>query len=208
MDDSPTGSPQPKRKAKKSTPTSSSQPAHSDSKTYVDEDMLGQFGEDLSGDPQDLGNVDGVNMWSTLIADSVSPRTEILLNIDPIWNVSAMRYQGYKLIQGSTHRGRYDGWYRAGEPGTAPANTNTLRSQFLNAPMSFNPKCAAARTIRAMARLMPTQQQEELYVTCGHNNGTSCQASWGYCLFNIDTDPCERDNIAREHPDVTLEPSS
>lgn len=48
MDDTPPGSPPTKRKAKESTPTSSSQPAHSGPKTYVDEDMLSQFGEDLS----------------------------------------------------------------------------------------------------------------------------------------------------------------
>lgn len=48
MDDSPPGSPPPQRKARESTPSISSQPAPSGPKTYVDEDMLGQFGDYLS----------------------------------------------------------------------------------------------------------------------------------------------------------------
>ncbi|KAL3240851.1 hypothetical protein MRX96_021651, partial [Rhipicephalus microplus] len=137
------------------------------------------------GKVDDLGEIDGHNMWDTLIADNVSPRSEILLNIDPVWNTSAFRYHGYKLVQGSLARGRYDGC-----------------SQFFHAATPFNAKCAAARTIRAMGRPMPTQRPDELFVVCGHNNGTSCYPMWQPCLFNIDSDPCERDNIAKEHPDI------
>nr|XP_037273281.1 arylsulfatase B-like [Rhipicephalus microplus] len=154
------------------------------------------------GKVDDLGEIDGHNMWDTLIADNVSPRSEILINIDPVWNTSAFRYHGYKLVQGSLARGRYDGWYRPTEPGGQPVNMNRIRSQFFHAATPFNAKCAAARTIRAMGRPMPTQRPDELFVVCGHNNGTSCYPMWQPCLFNIDSDPCERDNIAKEHPDI------
>ncbi|KAK8765896.1 hypothetical protein V5799_007325 [Amblyomma americanum] len=154
------------------------------------------------GKVDDLGDIDGINMWDTLIADNVSPRTEILLNIDPVWNMSALRYHGYKLVEGSLARGRYDGWYIASEPGMQPGNANRIRSQFFSNPGSFNTKCAAARTIRAMGRSMPTHRPDELFVLCGRNNGTSCHPMRRPCLFNIDSDPCELDNIAKEHPDI------
>ncbi|EEC08471.1 metalloprotease, putative [Ixodes scapularis] len=40
-------------------------------------------------------------MWASLVKDTVSPRSEVLPSIDPIWNMWALRYGDYKYVQGS-----------------------------------------------------------------------------------------------------------
>lgn len=50
---------------------------------------------------EDLGPIDGVNMWPVLTgerADGV--RKELLLDLDPVWNKSAIRVGDWKLVQG------------------------------------------------------------------------------------------------------------
>ncbi|GFS44384.1 arylsulfatase B [Trichonephila inaurata madagascariensis] len=43
------------------------------------------------GDPRNLGTIDGQSVWEALVTNSRSPRTLLLHNIDPIYNVSSLR---------------------------------------------------------------------------------------------------------------------
>lgn len=58
--------------------------------------------------------IDGVNQWPSISRDDqTSSRTELLINIDPIFNYSAMRRGDFKYVKGSVENG--DEWY--GETG-------------------------------------------------------------------------------------------
>lgn len=67
------------------------------------------------GNIEDLGDIDGVDMWRSLVTGAGSPRSEVLHNIDPVWNMSALRVGSYKYVQGSYANGQYDGWYKPAE---------------------------------------------------------------------------------------------
>lgn len=58
-----------------------------------------------------LGPIDGHDQWSTLSSGHPSPRKEVLLNIDPIGHTAALRMGSFKLIQGDSFKGAWDGWY-------------------------------------------------------------------------------------------------
>ncbi|XP_042900784.1 arylsulfatase B isoform X2 [Parasteatoda tepidariorum] len=63
------------------------------------------------GDVSLLGPLDGYDMWDTLRGNKPSPRSEVLLNIDPIHQNSALRVGQYKIIQGKMYDGNWNGWY-------------------------------------------------------------------------------------------------
>lgn len=50
------------------------------------------------GDIHNLRNVDGLDMWGALANATVSPRLEILHNIDPMTDAAAYRFQNWKLL--------------------------------------------------------------------------------------------------------------
>jgi arylsulfatase B len=63
-------------------------------------------------------DLDGTNMWPSISGDSPNPnaRGEVLVNIDPIFNYSAIRRGDFKYVLGSVGNG--DAWYgESGRPG-------------------------------------------------------------------------------------------
>lgn len=52
----------------------------------------------------DLGDIDGIDMWSALVAGTESPRSEFVYNIDDVGDVyAAIRYQDWKYMRGTHH---------------------------------------------------------------------------------------------------------
>lgn len=68
-------------------------------------------------DVNDLGPIDGVDVWESLISNKPSPRSEVLINIDDIDNYAAIRRGDFKYVIGHTSSG--DDWY--GDPGRIEA---------------------------------------------------------------------------------------
>ncbi|XP_072028594.1 arylsulfatase B-like [Amphiura filiformis] len=65
------------------------------------------------GNVSELTNLDGYDVWDTLSKGVTSPRKEILHNIDPIGNFSALRRGDYKIVIGNDYKGKWDGWFNA-----------------------------------------------------------------------------------------------
>lgn len=59
--------------------------------------------------------------WIEITKNATSPRTEILLNYDTIFNTSGIRYQNWKLIVGAQ---LYNDWYPV--PGKYPLRVGTM----------------------------------------------------------------------------------
>lgn len=195
------------------------------------------------GNVQDLGDIDGVEMWRSLITGAGSPRSEVLHNIDPIWNMSALRVGRYKYLNGTYGDGRYDGWYeplqdKGSELGlyevdntsgdkyglhhlyddggasltTAADNAKTWqhdpptnRHAASSARTSNNlldQTCAVARTILSIGRTLPKHSPREVLTECGQPRKNECKPLEKPCLFDIERDPCEINNIAEDYPHV------
>ncbi|KAF8768315.1 Arylsulfatase B like protein [Argiope bruennichi] len=93
------------------------------------------------GNVKSLGKLDGFDLWDTLSLKRPSPRSEVLLNIDPINRVSALRVGDMKLVQGTVYDGQWDGWY--GPSGRDPNLQEGLGSK---ESVSCPPKPANAST--------------------------------------------------------------
>ena len=55
----------------------------------------------LGGDIDQLGEIDGINQWESLVNDKKGPRTETVLNIDQQSQTAAYWKDGWKLIVGN-----------------------------------------------------------------------------------------------------------
>lgn len=58
------------------------------------------------GNVKDLGKIDGINQWPALTESKTFKRTTLLLNIDEIYNSSAIIGEDgrYKLVNGNNNR--------------------------------------------------------------------------------------------------------
>ncbi|CAN7997353.1 unnamed protein product [Ixodes pacificus] len=82
------------------------------------------------------------------------------------------------------------------------SNRRQPRAVFKKPSGIFGTECAASETILALGRSLPVRRHEEVQVSCGKTNGTVCKPLLEPCLFRIDSDPCEIDNVANKYPEI------
>ncbi|KAH3868736.1 arylsulfatase B-like isoform X2 [Dreissena polymorpha] len=151
------------------------------------------------GDVADLGNIDGVNLWDMLKNSGPNVRSEVLHNIDPRSNFSAISVDDYKLIQGDISGGRNDGWYPCNPPSENQNFWKPNAQNFHNSDESLAEIPAETRKTRAHNRHTP------YVIDCGpaSTDPTAvCDPSTAPCLFHIPSDPCEFNNIAQSNPGI------
>ncbi|XP_069677744.1 arylsulfatase B-like [Periplaneta americana] len=149
------------------------------------------------GDVSNLTSMDGVNQWRSLVEDTESPRTEVLLNIDEKAKTAAYRFGQWKLVIGSFGKnGSYDEYF--GEHGRSTSNPVYNISSLVNSQ--------AWKSISASQSTVSDNQIQQLRklasVTCSKGGSyqrvSDCNPSLNKmpCLFNVLSDPCETKNVA------------
>ncbi|XP_077508490.1 arylsulfatase B-like [Amblyomma americanum] len=144
------------------------------------------------GDVSRLGSVDGIDMWKVLNTGKPSPRTEILLNIDPVASTAALRYQNYKLVLGNF--GQVDQRFEIPGSDRPCDDLDDLLRQ-----------SSAAAVLSRLYGKQPVFKQvarwrRQATVTCGDSSKTNFAFNTTYHLFDIAQDPCELQNLADENP--------
>ncbi|XP_075534046.1 arylsulfatase B-like [Dermacentor variabilis] len=153
------------------------------------------------GDITDLGAIDGKDLWTVLVDDRPSPRTEILYNINYQWKLAAIRIGWYKLVLGASPEDQHDGWYETRDTGSEHGRQT---------PPGTDADSAVHRALRAMGRGGGTSRHPDnplVTVHCGLRQpdtspADACQPRRKPCLFDLQADPCEYRNVAAQQKKV------
>jgi len=165
------------------------------------QDWLPTLFSAVGGKSKHLDNMDGMDMWDALSRNKESPRNLMLHNIDEDRLISAVRVGEWKLMKGTTYNGAWDSWY--GPDGRTGREYNLTELH-------------ESKVARALAKLgvpIPSDEKivalrKEADVTCKKPAKASpCKPTQQVCLFKIDEDPCELNNLVFKFPDIvrTLE---
>ncbi|CAH0721411.1 unnamed protein product, partial [Brenthis ino] len=139
-----------------------------------------------------LKDLDGIDQWNALSKDLKSERNTILHNIDDEYGNAAITIGKWKLHKGTSYEGAWDGWYGpGGRAGRYDAGA----------------VCAAAsgRALQQLG-LMPTNDKifelrKKATIECDRFSRTACHPLLAPCLFDIEDDPCETNNLADREPE-------
>ncbi|RZF37524.1 hypothetical protein LSTR_LSTR008562 [Laodelphax striatellus] len=150
------------------------------------------------GDTSVLENIDGVDLWESLLSNTPSSRKEVLHNIDDIYGSAALTVGEWKIVKGTTYKGQWDGWYG---PSGRPDGHN---KPAYNTPMIANSQ--AGKAVKAAGRPVKLGQilsiRNEAEVKCTNKDSKPCHPLQAPCLFNITDDPCEKNNVADSFPEI------
>ncbi|GBO35541.1 hypothetical protein AVEN_58421-1, partial [Araneus ventricosus] len=156
------------------------------------------------GDLDDLGPIDGFDMWKALVDDTPSPRTYMLQNLDPISGTSAFRLGHMKYTNGSLDAD-FNFWH-------GPSGLENF-----DGPATYDWVFRNGSIVRDVLQEMdmwivddPDDVYQNLLVTCEQpppKEAFNCDPSKKPCLFNVTDDPCEYYDISDQYPDMVNEMS-
>nr|CAD7423308.1 unnamed protein product [Timema monikensis] len=150
-----------------------------------------------------LDGLDGVDQWEALVYDLPSPRREVLLNINEKTRTAAVRYQNYKLIIGSTNPA-YNEYFGANWAAAAAPPYNA--SAVTGSPAGVAVAQLYMRTYRSptLTSRIPSLRWEASLQCTPDSPGSSCDptVSKGGCVYDVERDPCETNDLAVDHPDL------
>lgn len=127
----------------------------------------------LSGvNRKQLGNIDGFDLWSALVLNKVSSRSEVVLNIDDLSDYASFRRGNFKYIIGRTETG--SDWLGAsGDPseGISPqydpykilySKTGVAISGIITAKQAMELKERRKRSIKIYDTALETKFEEKI----------------------------------------------
>lgn len=137
--------------------------------------------------------MDGMNVWAALSDDKKTDRSEILHNIDDIYGSASLTVGEWKMHKGTNYNGAWDLWY-------GPAGIRAPTAYDVNAVT----KCPAGQALTRL-NLLPKETdirdiRNKAIIDCSKNVTTAniCRPLEKPCLFNIQLDPCEQNNLAEQ----------
>lgn len=135
-------------------------------------------------------SLDGLNFWDSISRGTPSPRKEMLYNIEQVLGFSAVVNNGWKIVNGTENANNAVWMGASGSDFLEHGIESYAKTVFESESAKFLPSLDL-ETIKSM--------RERATVYCG-NTATYCNANKAPCLFNINEDPCELNNLADSHP--------
>lgn len=153
------------------------------------------------GDPKEMGDIYGLDLWDMISNNEKSIRTGMLHNIDPKGPKGALRQGDYKILNGTISKA-WGGWY---PPWQVNKDSDTYHYENTNSHNADNVQkylSMASKNTQEFSMFSP------LKIECGPipaNASMNCDPKKKPCLYHIPSDPCEFHNIADENPDIVQE---
>ena len=129
--------------------------------------------EAAGGNVSDLGDIESFSMLDLLTGKNLtSPRTEVLVNIDPMSDAVALKSGKYKYLRNPRdgYSESYDYWFQA--PGKLPFSNETITPGHKKAQIQCGP--------------LPTKVDLSCFSQISQNVE---------CMFDVENDPCEYFNL-------------
>lgn len=142
--------------------------------------------------------LDGIDQWSSLVYDLPSPRNDILLNIDEKTRNAALRFYNWKLIVGGVQNETLGAYYGVDVLVNSEEQTYNLEA-VINSP---------AGIIANKINYSPLSPEEYEHlrsaatITCKSKKNPCDPVGGSYCLYDIPSDPCEENDLAKFFPSV------
>lgn len=156
-------------------------------------------GIQISANDHDL---DGKSMWKTLSMEKPSPRFEVLHNADPIIPYTSYLWNNWKYVNGSVDPER-DTWL-----GDIATDENPSADSYVKV-LFASPAWKALMRQKIDGELGASEVlrlREDAQVSCPFQNITHvCEPLKAPCLFDIRSDPWERNNLAKQMPEMVTE---
>ncbi|CAH0561206.1 unnamed protein product [Brassicogethes aeneus] len=146
-------------------------------------------------------DLDGIDQWSSLVYDLPSPRNDILINIDEKTRNAALRFYNWKLIVGTSQNGTYNEYY-------GDTVLDNIEEPSYNTSAIY--ESPAGRAIRKVNYTPLTEPEYEglratstLKCLPPKAKKNPCDpASGAVCLYDIPSDACEENDLAKYFPSV------
>ena len=163
--------------------------------------ILEAAGYEMSKVPKDIY---GESMWKTLIKGYYlkkykCPRTRLLHNYDPRYNFASFRSGNYKLMQNTIFGNKVDGWYR-------PSGMFSDDESLTSSKFSLYKYSITQSILNSFGRGNNPNSKLPIMINCTRkSNDIPCNLARDssanrYCLFDIDQDPCELNNLMTGGP--------
>lgn len=144
--------------------------------------------------------MDGMNHWPSLTSGFKGPRTSILHNIDDIFGYKIIVDDGWKLIYGSTNGGEFDRYMGNFIEPDARMNATYYFSLVKKSKVNQALKKFSDTPLDS-AIIDQLQKQATVICQSPFAEASECNPLDSPCLFNLNIDPCENNNLAKLHPD-------
>lgn len=137
--------------------------------------------------------LDGVDQWG-LINGIERPRRMEIANFDNVLGFGSYIYLNYKVVNGTTSQGSYDGWL-ANKTTTGNNNPSDYVKSVLNSEAGRAIKSLCNTKPLTAEKILKLRNQATVRCTSGVERNP-CNPTKAPCLFDITSDPCEENNLA------------
>ncbi|KAI8116554.1 Arylsulfatase B [Lucilia cuprina] len=158
--------------------------------------------------PLDLGKLqlDGINLWSALKYGYESVEREILHNIDDIFQYEVYTKGKWKYINGTTQEGLYDNWLSQRPD---PNDTSQIDPRFTiyEELVKSTPVWQELQKLTSYTNHNITKLRDSAAIQCLYDHATEgipCNPLQSPCLFDLDTDPCEQQNLYEKYENSSI----
>lgn len=152
-----------------------------------------------AADIDNVGNVDGLNVWDELVNGDRLQRNQVISVIDEVDGIYGLIDGTWKIING-TRNSKYDKYSEK------IVEYKMVEENYVSAVKRSRVKKNLKEKLKSKNIL---ELREKLKISCHDRKNplNDCKPAASPCLYNIHIDPCERHNLAKHYPEI-VEPMS